>query len=317
MEDAMPNYLDEAHREELLSLRHSFTGNTEWPTWLLWLSVFGGWFAVMLLSPKLGLWPTTLLMIPLVVLWLSVQHELLHGHPTRLNWLNKILGYAPFALWYPYTLYRDSHLLHHRDEDLTLPGIDPESRYLSQQHWQRVTPWTRVVRWLDKTLPGRLLLGAPLALIALARDELLRLRAGQRQAWLMWLTHGFFTLLMFAFITRYSILPIWHYVVLITLPALAVSMVRSYYEHRPSEHPEQRSVLNEAAWPWSWLFLNLNLHLVHHDLPGLGWYFLPRVYRARREQWLARSGGFLVRGYGELFRRHSLTPIDSPQHPHA
>lgn len=313
----MPNYLDDAQREELLRLRYSFTGETEWPTWLLWLSVFSGWFALMLLSPKLGVWPTTVLMIPLVVLWLSVQHELLHGHPTRLNWLNKVLGYAPFALWYPYTLYRDSHLIHHRDEDLTLPGIDPESRYLSQHHWQRVTTWTRLVRWLDKTLPGRLLLGAPLALIAVARDEIPRLRAGQRQAWLMWLTHGFFTGLMFAFIAHYSVLPVWHYVVLITLPALAVSMVRSYYEHRPSEHSEQRSVLNEAAWPWSWLFLNLNLHLVHHDLPGLAWYFLPRVYLARREQWLARSGGFLVRGYGELFRRHSLRPIDSPQHPHA
>jgi fatty acid desaturase len=51
---------------------------------------------------------------------LSVQHELLHGHPTRWTSLNKVLGYAPFAVWYPYTLYRDSHLLHHRDEDLVV-----------------------------------------------------------------------------------------------------------------------------------------------------------------------------------------------------
>ena len=43
-----------------------------------------------------------------------------------------VLGYAPFAVWYPYTLYRDSHLLHHNDEDLTLPGIDPESQQSNQ-----------------------------------------------------------------------------------------------------------------------------------------------------------------------------------------
>jgi fatty acid desaturase len=54
---------------------------------------------------------------------------------------------------------------------------------------------------------------------------------------------------------------------------------------------------------------------VHHDLPGLPWYDLPRAYQSRREQWLARSGGFLVQGYGQLWRRHGVKAIDSPQHP--
>ena len=315
--DAMPNYLDDAQREEVLRLRTTFTGRSEWPTWLLLIGVYGGWFAVLLASPWLGLWPTTLVMIPLLVLWMSVQHELLHGHPTRFLWLNKTLGYAPFAVWYPYTLYRDSHLDHHRDEDLTLPGIDPESRYLSQHHWQQASAPVRALRWLGKTLPGRILFGAPQSLLGMAQEEFTRLRQGERKAWLMWLTHGAFTVLMFWFIARYSIVPVWHYVFLISVPTLSVGAVRSFYEHRPSERPEQRTVLNEASWPWTWLFLHLNLHLVHHDLPSLPWFYMQRVYHARREQWVARSGGFLVNGYGELFRRNSLTPIDSPQHPHA
>ena len=255
------------------------------------------------------------MLIPLVVLWLSVQHELLHGHPTRWTSLNKILGYAPFAVWYPYTLYRDSHLLHHRDEDLTLPGRDPESRYLSAEQWQGSSLFERGLHWLNKTVLGRFALGAPLALLALAREELQRLKAGERQAWLMWLTHGTLTLLMLLFIARYSVLPVWHYLLLISVPALSIAMIRSYYEHRPHAEPEQRTVINEAAWPWRWLFLNLNLHLVHHDLPGLPWYDLPRAYHARREQWLARSGGFLVQGYGQLWRRHGVKAIDSPRHP--
>jgi len=315
--DAMPNYLDDAQREEVLRLRTTFTGRSEWPTWLLLIGVYGGWFAVLLASPWLGLWPTTLVMIPLLVLWMSVQHELLHGHPTRFLWLNKTLGYAPFAVWYPYTLYRDSHLDHHRDEDLTLQGIDPESRYLSQRHWQQASAPVRALRWLGKTLPGRILFGAPQSLLGMAQEEFTRLRQGERKAWLMWLTHGAFTVLMFWFIARYSIVPVWHYVFLISVPTLSVGAVRSFYEHRPSERPEQRTVLNEASWPWTWLFLHLNLHLVHHDLPSLPWFYMQRVYHARREQWVARSGGFLVNGYGELFRRNSLTPIDSPQHPHA
>jgi fatty acid desaturase len=313
----MPNYLDDAQREDILSLRNGFTGRTEWPTWLLLIGVYGGWFALLLLSPRLGVWPTTGLMIPLLVLWMSLQHELLHGHPTRSLWLNKVLGYAPFAVWYPYTLYRDTHLEHHRDEDLTLPGRDPESRYVTQRGWQRTQGLMRLLRWLDKTLPGRVIVGAPLALGALIAGEGARLLRGERQAWVMWSVHGFCLLLMFAFIEHYSVLSSLHYLLLITLPALSVSMVRSYYEHRPGELPEQRTVINEASWVWSWLFLHLNLHLVHHDLPGLPWYHLPRVYQARREAWLARSGGFLVHGYAELFRRHSFNPVDSPQHPHA
>lgn len=311
----MSHYFDSAQRRDIRALSRTFTGRTQWPTWLLLIAVPAAWFALLLGSPVIGAGWTIILLIPVVVLWMSVQHELLHGHPTRSVRFNKLLGYAPFAVWYPYTLYRDSHLHHHRDHDLTLPGVDPESRYLSQAHWQGSSRLLRGVLWLNKTVPGRVLLGPPLALFGLATEEWQRLRRGDRQAWLMWLTHGSLTLLMFGFIALYSEISVWQYVFLVTVPVLSVGMVRSFYEHRPAERPEQRTVLNEAGWPWTWLFLNLNLHLVHHDLPGLPWFHLPRVYQARREQWLQRSGGFLVHGYGELIRRHAVQAIDSPQHP--
>jgi len=311
----MSHYFDAAHREEIETLRQRLTTRTEWPTWLLLIGVYAAWFSIVLASDRLGLWWSTLLLIPLVVLWLSVQHELLHGHPTRRLALNKLLGYAPFAVWFPYTLYRDSHLLHHHDEDLTVPGRDPESRYLSAAHWQRSSVFKQALHRLNKTVLGRVMVGAPMALQALARKELRRLRTGERQAWLMWLTHSTLTVLMLAFIAHFSVLPVWHYLLLISVPALSIAMIRSYYEHRPNAQPEQRTVLNEAAWPWSWLFLNNNLHLVHHDLPSLPWYDLPAAYHARREQWLARSGGFLVQGYGQLWRQNGVKAIDSPQHP--
>ena len=311
----MSHYFDSAQRRDILALSRTFTGRTQWPTWLLLIAVPGAWFALMLGSPVIGPWWTTGLLIPVVVLWMSLQHELLHGHPTRFEWFNKLLGYAPFAVWYPYTLYRDSHLLHHRDHDLTVPGVDPESRYLSQARWQGSSKMLRGVHWLNKTVLGRLLLGAPLSLAGLAGQELQRLHSGDARAWRMWLTHGCLTLLMFAFIARYSEVTVCQYVFFVSVPALSVGAIRSFYEHRPAVRPEQRTVLNEAGWPWTWLFLNLNLHLVHHDLPGVPWFYLPAIYQARRAQWQQRSGGFLVRGYGELIRGHGLQPIDSPQHP--
>ena len=192
----MPNYFDADHRQQIETLRQRFTARTEWPTWLLLIGVYGGWFAIILNSAWLGRGLSTLLLIPLLVLWLSVQHELLHGHPTRSVLCNKILGYAPFAVWYPYTLYRDSHLLHHRDEDLTVPGVDPESRYLTAVRWQGSSLFERSLHWLNKTVLGRFAIGAPLALLALAAEELQRLKNRERQAWLMWLSHGAFTVLM-------------------------------------------------------------------------------------------------------------------------
>ncbi|WP_249674392.1 fatty acid desaturase [Pseudomonas abieticivorans] len=310
----MPAYLDAAHQTHINQLQSSLTARTDWPTWLLLLGTYAAWFGLIHYSPRLGQGLTLLLLVPLITFWMSLQHELLHGHPTRLAWLNKALGYAPIALWYPYTLYRDSHLLHHRDAELTCPHLDPESRYFDRHAWDRSSLAGRGLHWVNKTLFGRLLVGPALALANLLAGELSRLRHGVLQAWAMWLCHAACVAALLYFVHGQGGLSVAAYL-LASVLALALSMVRSYYEHRPAASPEQRSVINEAGWPWRWLFLNLNLHLIHHDLPGLPWYYLPRVYAQRREDWLRRSGQFLVRGYGALFSRHGFRPIDSPRHP--
>jgi len=49
---------------------------------------------------------------------MSLQHEIIHGHPTRKRWLNNLIGQWPLALWLPFENYRHSHLAHHNDEVL-------------------------------------------------------------------------------------------------------------------------------------------------------------------------------------------------------
>ncbi|MCR3787624.1 fatty acid desaturase, partial [Pseudomonas aeruginosa] len=114
---------------------------------------------------------------------------------------------------------------------------------------------------------------------------------------------------------RWAGIPPWLYLPAVAYPALGLSMLRSFYEHRPAREPAQRSVLVDAGWPWRLLFLNNNLHLVHHDLPGLPWYLLPRVYSASRRAYRRRSGDFHLPGYGRLWRRHGWRPVDAPVHP--
>jgi len=59
----------------------------------------------------------------------SLCHEALHGHPTRLKWLNEALVFAQLSLVIPYGRFHDLHLVHHTDENLTDPYDDPESNY--------------------------------------------------------------------------------------------------------------------------------------------------------------------------------------------
>ncbi len=65
-------------------------------------------------------------------------------------------------------------------------------------------------------------------------------------------------------------------------------------------------VINEAAWPWRLLFLNNNYHLVHHDLPHVPWFALREVYETSRQQYIERSGGFLVQGYSVWLRLYCI-----------
>lgn len=311
----MPNYLDEAHRAEIVKLANSMTSKTEWPTWLLLIGFYFAWLWVVFSGDTLGEVTTILLLIPLITLWMSIQHELIHGHPTRWPLVNKILGHLPFAVWYPYTLYRDSHLAHHDDEMLTVPGVDPESRYVTKEFWVRAPGYIKLSLWANKTLIGRLVIGAPLAMLALVKAEINRSLKNNCSGLKMWVGHVISLGMVLAAVDCFSAISASQYVLCVSIPALSVGMVRSFYEHRPADRAEHRTVINESSAPLNWLFLNNNLHLVHHDLPGLPWYYLPRVYRSRRSHWVARNNGYVIPGYLRLFNRNLITPVDCPRHP--
>lgn len=309
----MLKFLDEAHRAEIFDLNNTVASKTEWPTWLLLAGFYLAWILVVF-GDVLGEIATIAILIPLVVLWMSIQHELIHGHPTKWLVVNKILGYLPLAIWYPYALYRDTHLAHHNDDVLTLPDQDPESRYVTGGFWQDASKVQRALLWANKTLGGRLIVGAPLALVALLMTETRKVfhKGGQ---WGMWFLHVISVGGVLIVVDRYSAISAVQYVFLVSVPALSIAMIRSFYEHRPSKRPEHRTAIIESSGPLSWLFLNLNLHLVHHDLPRLPWFYLPRVYKARHEQWITRNDGFVFHGYLELARQHLIRPVDCPVHP--
>jgi fatty acid desaturase len=309
------HYLNEEQRRQIEAWLQEPMARSEWPTWLVIVAVYGTWLTLILLSPTVGLALSTPLLALLGAWHLSLQHELIHGHPTRSMRLNHLLGMPPLSLWYPVGVYRTSHLLHHRDELLTLPGVDPETNYVSPSDWDRMGTFMRFVWTARKTALGRFALGPGQAIVESWRDAVLQVARGQGHAMRDWLPHWLLVAALLWFVDSFSAFSAWQYALLVGYPALSLAMIRSHYEHRATLQPEHRIVINEAGWFMRLLFLNNNYHLVHHDLPKLPWYLIPRVYRAHRAAYLARNDGFIQPGYVAQARQFAWTPTDPAVHP--
>src|SRR5471030_2466125 len=86
----------------------------EWRTWLLVPTVYAAWWLAVVAHHALGQVAGSLLLILATCWFTSLQHELIHGRPSRNRRVNRLMGVVPLAVWYPYELYRHSHLAHHR-----------------------------------------------------------------------------------------------------------------------------------------------------------------------------------------------------------
>lgn len=313
----MVQYFDADHAREVAALQADFAARTEWPTWMLIAVIYGGWYSVLtsLRAGYLSIAVATPLLVLLCTWHMSLQHELIHGHPTRRARLNMLLGWLPLAVWYPYALYRDSHLAHHRDEALTVPGMDPETNYVRAEHWARLPGWRRSLWLARKTLIGRIVLGPPTSIVAMIAAEVRAFACGDWRRAPMWLAHGTGVVLLLSWVQRFAGMPWWYYLVMVTWPALGLAMVRSLYEHRAAPDPKARIAINEAGFAMRLLFLNNNFHLVHHDLPALPWFHLPCAYRMRRQAYRKKCRGFVIGGYGALVRQYAWRATDAAEHP--
>jgi len=286
----------------------------ELPTWLVAVAVHTAWLALTWNFRSLPLW----LAAPLgayVVAWHgSLQHEAVHGHPTRSRRLNAIVAGAPLWLWLPFAIYRDSHLAHHRTRALTDPLEDPESYYVTPDEWARMGRVARALRRAQSTLVGRFVLGPAAVMLRFWGAELRALGRGDRRYLRAWLVHLALSAALLAWVVGVCHISLLEYVACFVYPGVALTLLRSFAEHRPAERSEERSAIVEAGPVASLLFLNNNLHALHHKAPALAWYELPRRYRAERDALLADNGCFFFAGYGDLFWQFAVREKDSPVH---
>lgn len=288
----------------------------EAPTWLVAGAIYAGWGCLTWFHDSVTWW----LALPLggwLVAWHnSLQHEALHGHPSRHRWLNAALAWPPLGLWMPYAIYRDSHLAHHRSPALTDPAADPESFYLPRERWSATSRPVRALLIANNTLAGRMIVGPWLVAGRFWSGEAGRLLAGDFRHAGAWLLHLALCALVLIWVVVLCGIPPLDYLLFFAWPGLSLTLLRSFTEHRPAGSQDQRSAIVEAGPLVRLLFLNNNLHALHHAHPDLPWHALPAAYRRGRGDILRRNGGFVFDGgYLEIARRFAFAPKDPPVHP--
>jgi fatty acid desaturase len=288
----------------------------EWPTIGLTLVIYAGFGLVTWYYHSLPWWLAAAFGTYLVAWHGSLQHEIVHGHPTAWRRLNEALAFPSLWLWIPYGLYRKAHLRHHCDARLTDPLEDPESNYLTPQHWASLGRTAQVFYLAHNSFLGRLLLGPPVCVWRLYSSEARQLCRGNFDHLGIWCLHAASCALVLYWVIGVCGIPLVTYLALFVYPGIALSLVRSFAEHRAHPGIAERTVIVEAGPVMSLLFLHNNLHALHHAEPALPWYRLPARFKARRGELLSANGGYRFSGYGEILLRYFLWPKEQLHHPY-
>lgn len=287
----------------------------EWPTVGLAVLIYVGWLALTFFHTHLPVW----LVVPMgawLIAWhSSLQHELLHGHPTPWESANRTMGFVPLSLWLPYDVYRSTHLAHHRDEALTHPVLDPESYYWAPEHWRELGPIARALVRIQMTLIGRLTLGPAWNAGCLIRRELTAARANVCSACITWGTHLTSCAVILFWIVGVCEMNPWFYLFGILYPGISLSLIRSFAEHRAHQAITERTAIVENSKILGLLFLFNNLHVVHHEQPNLPWYQIPGWYQRHRETLIFRNGVIVYDTYFDVIRRFLFVLHDDPVYP--
>ncbi|MGD9705713.1 MAG: fatty acid desaturase [Acidimicrobiia bacterium] len=285
----------------------------EWPTIAVAVAVYGSWLGLVF-GHQLLPTPVLVLSLGLVAAWHgSLQHEAIHGHPTRSRRWNDALATPPLSLWLPYQTYRASHLRHHASA-LTVPGDDPETFYVHPEAWARAGVVLRAYWWLLRTLAGRLLVGSLTRPVEFWHAQLAHPETGRVPAAQV-VRHVAAAACVLVVAVGIAGVPAVHYVLGCYL-GTALTLLRSFVEHRAVDD-QARSAVVRSGRLFGLLYLNNNLHYTHHAVPGAPWYRLRSLTTSLDAEALAAGGAGTYRGYAEVVRRYAFRPFSQPLHPSA
>ncbi len=290
----------------------------DWRTLLLVISVQALILALLFVPFPLqqgGAFLIILCLAPLITLYSSTQHEVIHGHPFRNQFFNDLMCLLPLTVLVPYFRFKDTHLAHHKDVNLCDPYDDPETWYQDPEVWAKRGRISQAVFNFNNTLFGRMLIGPVIGMSGFVRNDFRLLFAGEAHIGWKWLLHTASVTLLFGAVHSHGSIPAW-FLLLAAYLGMSLLMVRTYLEHQAHEKVRGRSVIIENGGLFAFLFLNNSLHAVHHAYPSLAWYRLPRLFAENRQRFLKLNDGYSFETYRSVFKKYIFRrkePVPYPE----
>ena len=284
----------------------------DWRTLIIAALVYIGWFVAVFTHKYLPWWATFALLTWFGAWHLSLQHELVHGHPFRNSKLNAALASLSVTLWVPFLSFKRDHISHH-NTTLTHPHLDTESYYSMPDKWQESGRFLRTLYWANRTLAFRLTVWSVFSAVQYFVADAWRAIRNIDNARSAWLLHLPAIVAVIFIVTRQAEMSLLEYLIGGVFGSHSLNMMRSFAEHKTLSNESTRTAVIDAGWLMSLLMLNNNLHVAHHDEPSTPWYLVPETAERTKAYERAEKIDSLYKGgYGEIIRRFTFKPYDQP-----
>ena len=287
----------------------------EWPTLGLY---FFTYFIYALTTIYAQYLPSALVIILLAVLLTlhsSLQHETIHILEPRWPILSILLAFPALGMAVPYSRFRDLHLAHHVNEQLTDPFDDPETGYYEITNWNKFPNFIKIILKFNNTLIGRIMIGPLVGMINFINSDLNFIIKGNKQVLYGWLLFVPALMIVLFWLYYFGSVKIWEYA-LAAYGALSILKIRTFIEHRAHELRSARSVIVNDRGILSLLFLNNNYHVVHHSHPYIPWYNLPSVFELNKKKFLKSNDNYYYKNYFIVFKKYLLVKKEKLIHPY-
>ena len=283
----------------------------EWKTLGVIVAVYGLTVLTVVRYDVLTPWLAIPMLAVLGAWHLSMQHEVLHGHPFKSQFINDAIGNIPVTLWMPYFAFKKDHHEHHKS-DLTNPELDNESFYVTQEQWDNAGTIRRAAWTANRTILFRMFVWtivSTISYVTLVLKRAVRNEQGDRLAVLLHVIG----VVVVVYLVSLSSMPLWQFALGTVYGGRILNAIRPFPEHKYQNGVETKTAMIMAGPFMSLLMLNNNLHIAHHDDPKIPWYRVNELSKRVNAVERAREAGVLYEGgYAEVFRKFSFTPVDSP-----
>ena len=284
----------------------------DWRTLVIAVLVYGGWLATVFLHKQMPWWATFALLTWFGAWHLSLQHELVHGHPFRNSKLNAALASLSLTMWVPFLSFKRDHISHH-NTTLTHPELDTESYYSMPERWQHSGRFLRSIYWANRTIAFRLTIWSVFSTVQYFFADAWRAIRNVDNARSSWVLHIPGLIAVTYIVNNLAGMSMIEYLIGGVFASHSLNMMRSFAEHKTLGDESTRTAMIDAGRVMSLLMLNNNLHIAHHDEPSAPWYKVPEVAERLNAFERAQKIDALYKGgYGELLRRFTFKPYDQP-----